>query len=176
VLSGLTVEEVKAGRVAKSTLREALEQNGAPRVRVDPRKVEAMHAEPADEAFTREGWFFELKLDGYRLIASKSKGEALLLTRNGNDYTEVFPEIARAVKALPVDDCIIDGEVVVCDARGMPSFRDASSGGERCRRQSRSSEPPLNCLRRFMCSTFSRSRITTCGLCHFRSASNSCST
>src|SRR6185436_8131815 len=60
--------------------------------------------------------------DGYRLIASKSKGEALLLTRNGNDYTEVFPEIARAVKALPVDDCIIDGEVVVCDAKGMPSF------------------------------------------------------
>lgn len=122
VLSGLTVEEVKAGRVAKSTLREALEQNGAPRVRVDPRKVEAMHAEPRDTAFTREGWLFELKLDGYRLIASKSKGEALLLTRNGNDYTEVFPEIARAVKALPVDDCIIDGEVVVCDAKGMPSF------------------------------------------------------
>jgi bifunctional non-homologous end joining protein LigD len=122
VLSGLTVEEVKAGRVSKSVLREALEQNGAERVRVDPRKVEAMHAEPADEAFTREGWLFELKLDGYRLIASKSKGEALLLTRNGNDYTEVFPEIARAVRALPVDDCIIDGEVVVCDAKGMPSF------------------------------------------------------
>jgi bifunctional non-homologous end joining protein LigD len=122
VLSGLTVEEVKAGRVSKSVLREALDQNGAQRIRVDPRKVEAMHAEPADEAFTREGWLFELKLDGYRLIASKSKGEALLLTRNGNDYTEVFPEIARAVKALPVDDCIIDGEVVVCDAKGMPSF------------------------------------------------------
>jgi bifunctional non-homologous end joining protein LigD len=122
VLSGLTVDEVKAGVVSKSRLREALEENGAPRVRVDPRKVEAMHAEPHGEAFTRDGWIFELKLDGYRLIASKSKGEALLLTRNGNDYTEVFPEIARAVKALPVDECIIDGEVVVCDAKGLPSF------------------------------------------------------
>src|SRR6266567_6400393 len=45
VLSGLTVEEVKAGVVPKSRLREALEENGAPRVRVDPRKVEPMHAE-----------------------------------------------------------------------------------------------------------------------------------
>src|SRR5687768_2405538 len=81
-----------------------------------------MHAEPHDKAFTRDGWIFELKLDGYRLIASKSKGEALLLTRNGNDYTNVFPEIARAVKALPFDECIVDGEVVVCDARGLPSF------------------------------------------------------
>ena len=122
VLSGLTVDEIKAGVVPSSTLLEALAENGAPRVRVDPRTVEAMHAEPRDEAFTRDGWIFELKLDGYRLIASKSKGEALLLTRNGNDYTAVFPEIARAVKALPVDECIIDGEVVVCDAKGLPSF------------------------------------------------------
>jgi bifunctional non-homologous end joining protein LigD len=81
-----------------------------------------MHCETADKAFTRDDWLFELKLDGYRLIASKSKGEALLLTRNGNDYTTVFPEIARAVKALPFDECIIDGEVVVCDAKGLPSF------------------------------------------------------
>jgi bifunctional non-homologous end joining protein LigD len=122
VLSGLTVDEIKAGVVTSSTLLEALAENGAPRVRVDPRTVEAMHAEPRDQAFTRDGWIFELKLDGYRLIASKSKGEALLLTRNGNDYTAVFPEIARAIKALPVDECIIDGEVVVCDAKGLPSF------------------------------------------------------
>ena len=122
VLSGLTVDEVKAGVVPKSRLREALEENGAPRTPVDPRSVEAMHAETTDEAFTRDGWIFELKLDGYRLIASKHRGEALLLTRNGNDYTGVFPEIARAVKALPVDECIIDGEVVVNDSKGLPSF------------------------------------------------------
>ncbi|MBA3343399.1 MAG: DNA ligase D [Gemmatimonadaceae bacterium] len=122
VLSGLTVEEVKAGVVPSAQLRSKIEASGAVRSRVDPRKVEAMHAESVDEAFTRDGWVFELKLDGYRLIASKSGGEALLLTRNGNDYTAVFPEIARAVKALPVDECIIDGEVVVTDARGLPSF------------------------------------------------------
>jgi bifunctional non-homologous end joining protein LigD len=122
VLSGLTVEQVKAGVVPSGSLESAIEAAGAVRSRVDPRKVEAMHAETVDEAFTRDGWIFELKLDGYRLIAAKTGGEALLLTRNGNDYTAVFPEIARAVKALPVDECILDGEVVVNDDKGMPSF------------------------------------------------------
>lgn len=122
VLSGLTVDEMKEGRSPAKTLREKIERTDAPRKRVDPRHVEAMLAEPTDEAFTRDGWLFELKLDGYRLIASKSRGEALLLTRNGNDYTKVFPEIARAIKALPYDECIIDGEVVVLDKTGKPSF------------------------------------------------------
>ena len=122
VLSGLTVEEVKAGRTPAAQLRAAVEEAGAKRSRVDARSVELMLADTAEEAFTRDGWLFELKLDGYRLLASKSHGEALLLTRNGNDYTAVFPEIARAVKALPLDDCIIDGEVVVLDPQGKPSF------------------------------------------------------
>ena len=117
VLSGLTVEEVKAGETRADDLRTALEKTGAPRTRVDPRTVDVMLAESSDEAFTRDGWLFELKLDGYRLIASKSNKEALLLTRNGNDYTAVFPEIARAVAALPLDSCIIDGEVVGTTSR-----------------------------------------------------------
>src|SRR5258708_3805438 len=123
VLSGLTVEEIKSGENPDAQIIEALEADEkAVRVRVDPKSVEAMHCETEDKAFTRDGWIFELKLDGYRLIASKSHGEALLLTRNGNDYTNVFPEVARAVKSLPFDDCIIDGEVVCLDAKGMPSF------------------------------------------------------
>src|SRR5947209_3597984 len=123
VLSGLTVEEVKAGDSPVAQLRKILQtEEGCVRGRLDPRKVEAMHCETQDEAFTRDNWLFELKLDGYRLIACKSRGEALLLTRNGNDYTNVFPEIARAVKALPADECIIDGEVVVLDDKGIPSF------------------------------------------------------
>ncbi len=122
VLSGLTVEQVKEGRTPAGALRSAIEQTDAVRQRVDPKSVSAMLAEPAEKAFTRDGWLFELKLDGYRLIASKSGAQVLLLTRNGNDYTAVFPEIARAVKALPFTDCIIDGEVVVMDAAGKPSF------------------------------------------------------
>ena len=123
VLSGLTVEEIKSGETPAAQIRKALEGEAkAVRTRVDAKSVEAMHCETEDKAFTRDGWLFELKLDGYRLIASKSHGEALLLTRNGNDYTSVFPEIARAVKSLPFDDCIIDGEVVCLEANGLPSF------------------------------------------------------
>ncbi len=122
VLSGLTVEEVKAGVTPGTRLRAMVERAGAVRSRVETASVKPMLAEPADEAFTRDGWLFELKLDGYRLIAGKSNGEALLLTRKGNDYTAVFPEIARAIKALPVESCIVDGEVVVLDAQGKPSF------------------------------------------------------
>src|SRR6476659_4239052 len=122
VLSGLTVEEVKSGQTHASTLRKALQEADVPRTRLDPKTTPVMLAEQADDAFTRAGWLFELKLDGYRLLACKRAGEALLLTRNGNDYTEVFPEIARAVKALPLDSCIVDGEVVVLDPAGKPSF------------------------------------------------------
>jgi bifunctional non-homologous end joining protein LigD len=122
VLSGLTVEEVKSGQTHASTVRKALQETDVPRTRLDPKSTPVMLAEQADDAFTRDGWLFELKLDGYRLLACKRGGEALLLTRNGNDYTEVFPEIARAVQALPLDSCIIDGEVVVLDASGIPRF------------------------------------------------------
>jgi bifunctional non-homologous end joining protein LigD len=122
VLSGLTVEEVKAGAMPVSRLRKTLEDLGVPRSPLDPKTTGVMLAEPAEKAFTSDEWLFELKMDGYRLLACKSGGDALLLTRNGNDYTDVFPEIARAVKALPVESCIIDGEVVVLDERGKPSF------------------------------------------------------
>src|SRR5688572_6066085 len=122
VLSGLTVEQVKAGERPATTLRAAVAGTGAPKSRVDPRKLELMFAEPREEAFTSDDWIFELKLDGYRILAEKRGNDVLLLSRNGLDYTAVFPEVARALKALPHDACILDGEVTVLDQQGKPSF------------------------------------------------------
>jgi bifunctional non-homologous end joining protein LigD len=122
VLSGLTVEQVKAGERPTTTIRAAVAGSGAVKSRVDPRDVKLMLAESRDDAFTSDDWVFELKLDGYRLLASKRGHDVLLLTRRGLDYTAVFPEIARAIRALPHDACILDGEVVVMDAQGKPSF------------------------------------------------------
>jgi bifunctional non-homologous end joining protein LigD len=122
VLSGLTVDEVKLGKSPVADLRRSVEAVQAPHHRVDPHKVEPMLAESTEHAFTRDDWIFELKLDGYRLIASKTRGEAMLMTRNGNNYTAVFPEVTKALEALPFDDLIIDGEVVVLDEQGRPSF------------------------------------------------------
>jgi bifunctional non-homologous end joining protein LigD len=122
VLSGLTVEEVAAGTRHVSELKDALESAGATKARLDVDKAGLMLAETRDEPFTKEGWLFELKMDGYRLLAAKRGNDVKLVTRNGNDYTEVFPEVARAVRAVPLDNFIIDGEVVVLDTEGKPSF------------------------------------------------------
>jgi bifunctional non-homologous end joining protein LigD len=122
VLSGLTVEEVAAGTRHVSELKNALGEAGAPKERVDINKAGLMLAETGDGPFTKAGWLFELKLDGYRLLASKRGNDIKLVTRNGNDYTEVFPEIARAIRAIPLDNFIIDGEVVVTNEEGKPSF------------------------------------------------------
>lgn len=66
-------------------------------------------------------WFYELKLDGYRGLAIKGGGGCRLLSRNGKDLSNRFPEIARALHPVP-DDSVIDGEIVALDLGGRPSF------------------------------------------------------
>ena len=122
VLSGLTVEELKAGSPKAAALADALEEAGAPKRTVRARDVELMLAESRDKPFTKEGWLFELKLDGFRFLASRERGEGRLTTRNGHDLTAAFPEVARALTALPYGDLVVDGELVVPDDAGRPSF------------------------------------------------------
>src|SRR3989449_8326251 len=102
---------------------ELLARLKAPRRAVRPEEAEPMLAETRERPFTKPGWLFELKLDGYRVRAARHGGEAQLITRNGHDIAETFPEIARALAALPYDDVILDGELVVPDDAGRPSFQ-----------------------------------------------------
>ena len=127
VLSGLTVEDLKAGENRGDAIRRELTRLGAPRRPVDAKTAKLMLAESAERAFSRAGWLFEPKLDGYRVLAARQSGDARLLTRNANDYTEAFPEITRAVAALPFDRVLLDGEVVALDDRGLPSFQRLQS-------------------------------------------------
>ena len=127
VLSGLTVEELGAGGDRGEVIRRELVRLGAPRRPVDVRAVKLMLAETAERAFSRKDWLFEPKLDGYRILAARVKGEARLLTRNGNDCAIGFPEILRAVAALPFDGLVLDGEVVALDDGGRPSFQRLQS-------------------------------------------------
>ena len=122
VLSGLTVEDLKAGRTPADVIREELERLKPTRRSVRASGLEPMLAEPRDEAFTKEGWIFELKLDGYRMIAEHEAGEGQLRSRNGVDYSKTFPEVTKAVAALPVKHAVVDGEVTVLDNSGKPSF------------------------------------------------------
>lgn len=123
VLSGLTVEELKAGHTPTDRIRAELDRLDVPKRRVDPAKVDFMLAEPRDEPFAKAGWVFEPKLDGYRALATEDAGAAALKSRNGNDLTPSFPDVARAVRALPVPRAVIDGELVILDPEGKPSFQ-----------------------------------------------------
>ena len=82
-----------------------------------------MHAERREEPFSRAGWVFEIKYDGYRLLGEAGGGGAKLISRNGNDLTRVFPEVALVLGRLPYRAVVLDGEVVVNDAAGIPSFQ-----------------------------------------------------
>jgi bifunctional non-homologous end joining protein LigD len=75
-----------------------------------------------DKPPTGADWLHEIKFDGYRIIARLDRGQVRLYTRNGLDWTERFPKIARSLATLPVDRAVIDGEITAMDNQGIPSF------------------------------------------------------
>ncbi|HEV7671779.1 MAG TPA: DNA ligase D [Thermoanaerobaculia bacterium] len=130
ILSGLTVEDLRDGDPRAEEIRTELVRLKAPEKHLAARDVKLMLAETREEPFTRAGWLFELKYDGYRLLAEKNDGEARLLYRSGRDATRTFPEIARAIMALPYSSFVLDGEVVVVDESGHPSFQRLQNRGQ----------------------------------------------
>lgn len=133
VLSGLTVQELAEGKDRGAEIRRRLAELRAPARPVQGEAVGLMLADPVDRPFSRAGWVFELKLDGYRILAAKAGSEVRLLTRNGNDCAAAFPEVVLAVAGLPFDRLVLDGEVVILDEAGRPSFQQLQ-GRSRLRR------------------------------------------
>jgi bifunctional non-homologous end joining protein LigD len=77
-----------------------------------------------------EGWVYEPKWDGYRAIAAVSGGEVTLTSRNGNDLTERFRDVARAARlAIRSADAVLDGEICALDERGRSRFSLLQQGG-----------------------------------------------
>ena len=67
-------------------------------------------------------WLHEVKHDGYRLIARKQGGCVVLWSRHGTVFTDKLPRIAAAVRVLPADDVVLDGEAVVLRHDGHSDF------------------------------------------------------
>ena len=88
-----------------------------------PRFVGPMKAKLVEKPPATGGWIYELKFDGIRLLAIKDRQKVSLLSRNQNDLSARFPEIVDAIKNLPADECVVDGEVVALDEDGRSSFQ-----------------------------------------------------
>ncbi len=82
---------------------------------VEPQLCRLVEVPPA-----QAGWGHEVKFDGYRLQLRVADGKATLKTRSALDWTDRFSSIAEEAADLP--DCLIDGEVVALDKRGLPKF------------------------------------------------------
>jgi len=88
-----------------------------------------MLATLAEEIPRGAGWVFEVKWDGYRAIATVAGSEVTLTSRNGNDLTGRFSQVAREIaKAVKTPDCVLDGEVCALDESGRSSFSAMQQG------------------------------------------------
>jgi bifunctional non-homologous end joining protein LigD len=114
------------GTEARETERESpanpthLKRRKPLMVREVPKFIEPQLCKLAERPPDHPGWAHEVKLDGYRAQLRVNNGRAVIRTRTGLDWTPRFAAIARDAEALP--DCLVDGEVVVLDKRGLPSF------------------------------------------------------
>lgn len=115
IRTGRTMAEIADG-ARERVIRNPFDQ-------IDVQLAKLVHTVPKDE-----GWLYELKYDGYRIVAFVEGNRARLMTRNHNDYTAHFAGIAvslldwAAGKAM-----VLDGEVAVTDASGRTDFQALQS-------------------------------------------------
>jgi bifunctional non-homologous end joining protein LigD len=129
VQSGLTIEELKAGRLPDPALAPLPGQGVAAsdlaalgEKKVLPGKLKPMMARLLDKPFSHPGWIFEPKLDGFRILAFLRNGKVKLRSRNGLDMTQQFREVADELESQPEEELLLDGEMVALDERGLPDF------------------------------------------------------
>jgi bifunctional non-homologous end joining protein LigD len=115
VLSGLSRADIEGGK--KTTTRKTVISQSSIPVFVAPQLCGSQETVPVGE-----DWAFEMKYDGYRLLIAVGGGEAIVYTRSGLDWSARFPQLQTAASALPVKQCLLDGEAVVFDKHGISDF------------------------------------------------------
>jgi bifunctional non-homologous end joining protein LigD len=86
---------------------------------LQPQLATLVDGVPGDAA----DWLFEIKFDGYRLLARVEGKKVQLFTRNGHDWTHKLPHLAKAIGQLKLKSGWLDGEIVVLNERGVPEFQ-----------------------------------------------------
>lgn len=87
-----------------------------------PTVIRPMLATSIEKPFDSEEWLYEIKWDGYRSVAFLEQGNLRLVSRNQNDMTALYPELADLPAAVEAHNAVLDGEVVAIDEQGRPSF------------------------------------------------------
>ena len=95
---------------------------GAKRSRL-PDFVAPQLATLVDHVPQGDDWLHEIKFDGYRILCRISNGEICLITRNRQDWTERLSFLAQAATELPVQQALLDGEVVALNENGTTNFQ-----------------------------------------------------
>jgi bifunctional non-homologous end joining protein LigD len=98
----------------------------APRLKfIEPMKATMGAAPPANGL-----WLYEVKFDGFRVLAIKNGKDVELWSRNEKPLQARFPEVVKAISKLPIKSCILDGEVCALDESGRSSFQLLQNRGE----------------------------------------------
>jgi len=74
-----------------------------------------MHPTLLPRPFHHDGWVYEEKVDGYRMVVYKDEEGVRLVSRNGRDHSRRFPELVKALGGLKPKSFMLDGEVAVFD-------------------------------------------------------------
>jgi bifunctional non-homologous end joining protein LigD len=120
VITSRTIEEIKSGQPI--TQLHLTEFDNAPTGQL-PKHPTPMLATLAKAPFDSPEWLYEVKWDGYRIMAELGPSGPTLHSRRGQDYTQTFQPVADALAPLRVP-ALLDGEMVIVDNAGRPSFQD----------------------------------------------------
>lgn len=113
VRTGRTMEEI-----------EKIENKGSKTVKNPIKTAKAQLAKLVDKAPEDGEWLYELKYDGYRILAFVESDKVRLVTRNGNELTGRFGDVADSLALLAGNRAmILDGEMVITDAEGRTDFQ-----------------------------------------------------
>jgi ATP-dependent DNA ligase len=80
---------------------------------LSPSRLHPMEARTAEALPAGRGWQFEPKWDGFRCLAYKDGARAVLMAKSGKPLTGFFPEVVAALKRLPANRFVADGELVI---------------------------------------------------------------
>jgi bifunctional non-homologous end joining protein LigD len=122
VMTGKNLPGEETIRPVKRASRAAGARTGRATGKKGERFVKPMLASLIDEPFDRDGWFFEVKWDGYRAIAEVDRRGVRLYSRNQLPFNDAFPSVVDELRRLK-HAATLDGEVVALDEAGRSSFQ-----------------------------------------------------